>query len=100
VSESDYECSIIRRPWPTGGGGCCAIVGKNNWQWSFCRPSVVYTLGHIVICIFLLSYEQTLVFPHSLHIIRVCVCLLFIENNLINQILVLVVVGSKYSDGK
>jgi len=57
----------------------------------------------IVICISSLTYEQSLVFAHGLHIIRVCVFLLFIENNLISQILDLVVVGgvgSQYSEGK
>ena len=31
VTECDLESSIVRRPWPTGeGGGCCAVVKKNN----------------------------------------------------------------------
>jgi len=79
--------------------------------YTFCciynRPFFSYELYicvFIVICISSLSYEKSLIFAHSLHIIRVCVCLLFIENNLISQILDLVVVvvgvGSKYSEDK
>ena len=32
-NECDHESSIMRRPWPTGGGGCCAVVNKGAADW-------------------------------------------------------------------
>jgi hypothetical protein len=43
ISDCDYESSTLRRPWPPGGGGCCAMV-KKNFKWlSYSIMSVLFT---------------------------------------------------------